>query len=201
MCMLGMIGYVRPWMAARCLDRAKTRAGGSEKMEARSRGFLQNLAGGVLLLALSALLLALGMTAVTPSKAHADEVKYYGLVTYIPAYDEKGYPEYDADGTPIQNASVMLYGISGASGVVKLPESFDLTVFDEDGTGTEVVSNVKPSILSIQRCYHSEELEEEWGHASWSNGNVAGIDLTLCKDLRALYFSRDTSCEGAHLAP
>lgn len=47
MCMLGMIGYVCPWMAARCLDRAKTRAGGSEKMEARSRGFLQNLAGGV----------------------------------------------------------------------------------------------------------------------------------------------------------
>lgn len=153
-----------------------------------------------MLLALSALLLALGITASVPSKAYADEVKYYGLVTYIPVYDEKGYPEYDSDGTPIQNASVMLYGISGASGVVKLPESFDLTVLDEDGTGTEVVSNVKPSILSIQRCYHSEELEEEWGHASWSNGNVTGIDLTLCKDLRALYFSRDTSCEGGALS-
>lgn len=116
--------------------------------------------------------------ALVTSSAHANEVKYIGNVYWEPAIAEDGYPAYNEDGTPVEEAYVTLYGIEGTSGTVQIPESFDVTTKDSSGAEA-VVENVSPVSINI--------VPQSSGDADlWGSSDVTGIDLTKCTRLEAL---------------
>ena len=131
-----------------------------------------------LAMALCALVVTVGLVPALAPQAHAAEgPKFVGAVEYRPSYDENGYPEYNADGTLKRDkAYVSLYDIENASGIVQVPDVFDVVVRDKQGNES-VVKDVTPYYL-----YLSYENRDNVS-VGWENSGVTGVDLSRCASL------------------
>lgn len=136
---------------------------------------------GKLVRLLCAAVLACGLVpALSVEQAFAAEPKFIGSVRYLPSFDEKGYPEYNEDGSiRYDEAYVALYDIENASGTVQIPATFDVTVVDDAGNES-VVKDVAPYQLYLNQVYR------DGSRYGWSNPDLTGIDLTQCASISRL---------------